>query len=197
MIATLHGTLFEKGIGFVIIECAGVGYEVAVPLSTFNELPLTGEECRLFIRHIVREDDEQLFGFSSKDERATFDLLTSISGVGPRLALSVLDGLSVRDFRLCIVQNDPKRLSSIKGIGKKTAERIVVELKGRIDPIEAMATKDARGAPMDAASRDAILALTQLGFSQEVALKMVQAAIDKGADKTHTDALVRAALASR
>lgn len=197
MIATLHGTLFEKYPGSTIIECGGVGYEVEIPIGTYDRLPKIGDECRLYIRHVVREDDELLFGFATKEERSTFDLLTSISGVGPKLAMAVLDGISVQDFRRCIVNGDSKRLGTIKGIGKKTAERIVVELKGKIDPVEAMASSGAVATPADTAMRDAILALSQLGFAQELALKMVQTAIERGADKSHTDALIKAALAAR
>ncbi len=197
MIAMLHGTLFEKAPNSALVECAGVGYEVTIPIGTYNELPPAGGECRIFVRHVVREDDEQLYGFATKDERSTFDLLTTISGVGPKLAMAVLDGLSIQDFRRCIVNGDAKRLGTVKGVGKKTAERIVVELKGKIDPVEAMASTGGKASPIDASMRDAVLALSQLGFAQEQAFKMVQAAIDKGADKSHTDELVRAALAAR
>ena len=119
MISTLHGILFEKTPGSVVIECGGVGYEATIPLGAYNELPAAGSECRLFVRHVVREDDEQLYGFASKDERAVFDMLIEISGVGPKLAICVLGGLSVADFKRCVAEGDVKRLGSVKGIGKK------------------------------------------------------------------------------
>ncbi len=196
MIAMLHGTVFEKAPGYAIIECGGVGYEVVIPLGTFSELPSVGGETMLHTRHVIREDDESLYGFKTKEERSVFDLLVTVSGVGPKLAISVLDGLSVQDFRRTVVNGDAKRLGTVKGIGKKTAERIVVDLKGKIDPVEAMAGTSGN-AEIDAAQRDAVLALTQLGFNQESAFNLVQKAIEQGADKTHTDELVRAALAAR
>ncbi len=196
MISMLHGTLFEKTPGLAVVECAGVGYDVTMPLGAYNELPSAGGECRIFVRHVVREDDEQLYGFASREEREIFDMLTAVSGVGPKIGLSVLDGLSVRDFKLCVVNGDAKRLGSVKGIGKKTAERIIVELKGKINPVDAMAGSQG-DAPVDGGMRDAILALSQLGFSQEVAYRMVQKAVDSGIDRADTEALIKGALASR
>lgn len=197
MISMLHGTVFEKKPGLAVIECGGVGYDVVTPVSIYNELPAVGGECRIFVRHVVREDDEQLYGFATRDERGVFDLLQGVSGVGPKLAMAVLDGLSVQDFRRCVVNGDSKRLGTVKGVGKKTAERIVVELKGKIDPVEAMASAEGGAAPMDAGMRDAMLALSQLGFGQEIAYRMIQAAIDAGADRSNTEELVRKALANR
>ncbi len=198
MISTLHGILFEKNPGSVVIECGGVGYEATIPLGDYNELPPAGSECRLFVRHVVREDDEQLYGFASKAAREVFDLLVGVNGVGPRLAICVLGGLSIEDFKRCVAEGDAKRLGSVKGIGKKTAERIVVELRGKINPLEAISLRGADGKKADnAALHDTILALGQLGFPSEVAAKMVQAAIDGGADTTRPDELLRAALAAR
>ena len=197
MISMLHGTLFEKTPGFAVVECGGVGYDVAMPLGAYNELPSAGGECRIFVRHVVREDDEQLYGFATREEREIFDLLMTISGVGPKIAISALDGLSVQEFKRCVVNGDAKRIGSVKGIGKKTAERIIVELKGKINPVDAMAGSPGGAAPVDVGMRDALLALTQLGFSQDVAYKMVQKAIDSGVEKTDTEALIKGALASR
>ncbi len=198
MISTLHGILFEKTPGSVIIECGGVGYEAAIPLGTYNELPSVGSECRIFVRHVVREDDEQLYGFADKAEREVFDMLVEINGVGPRLAICVLGGMSVADFKRCVAEGNAKRLGTVKGIGKKTAERIVVELRGKINPLEAMSLRGADGKKADnAALHDTILALGQLGFPQDAAAKMVQAALDAGADSTRPDELLRAALAAR
>ena len=198
MISTLHGILFEKTPGSVIIECGGVGYEATIPLGAYNELPSVGSECRIFVRHVVREDDEQLYGFADKAEREVFDMLVEISGVGPKLAICVLGGMSVADFKRCVAEGDAKRLATVKGIGKKTAERIVVELRGKINPLEAVSLRGADGKKADnAALHDTILALGQLGFPQDVAAKMVQAALDSGADSTRPDELLRAALAAR
>lgn len=196
MIASLHGTILEKTPGTVVIECGGVGYEAAIPLGAYNDLPPAGSECRIFVRHVIREDDEQLYGFSTKDDRDVFDLLVSVGGVGPKLAMCVLGGMTAQDFKRCVADGDAKRIGSVKGIGKKTAERIVVELRGRINPLEALSapSKDGRN---DAALHDTILALTQLGFAQDVAARMVQAALDAGANPKRPDDLLRHALAAR
>ena len=198
MISTLHGTLFEKTPGSVVIECGGVGYEAVIPLGAYNELPPVGSECRIFVRHVVREDDEQLYGFADKSEREVFDMLIEINGVGPKLAICVLGGMTVADFKRCVADGDAKRLGTVKGIGKKTAERIIVELRGKINPLEAISLRGADGKKADnAALHDVILGLGQLGFPQDAAAKMVQAAIDGGADASRPDELLRAALAAR
>ena len=198
MISTLHGILFEKNPGSVVIECGGVGYEATIPLGAYNALPSAGAECRLFVRHVVREDDEQLYGFASKEEREVFDLLIGVGGVGPKIAICVLGGLSVADFKRCVAEGDAKRLGTDKGIGKKTAERIIVELRGKINPLEAISLRGADGRKADnAALHDTVLALAQLGFPQDAAAKMVQTALDSGADATRPDELLRAALAAR
>ena len=135
MIVHLQGTLAEKDISRVVVDCGGVGYEAAIPLSTFDRLPSEGADVKLFIHHEVREDAQLLFGFATRAERDVFELITSVSGVGPKLALAVLSGLTVGDLQLAISQGDAKRLAAVKGIGKKTAERTVVDLRGKINPI--------------------------------------------------------------
>lgn len=198
MIASLHGILLEKLPDSAVIECGGVGYEVQIPVSAYNELPKTGDEAFLYVRHVVREDGEFLFGFASKEERGLFDMLVGVSGVGPKIALAILSGITSGELKRCIAEGNVKRLGSIRGIGKKTAERIIVDLRGKINPVEAMAVHAPAGS--DAATgviQDAVLALGQLGFPQEVAAKMVQAALDSGAKATATGDLVRLALASR
>ena len=125
MIAMLHGTLFSKQPSEVLIEVSGIGYEVLVPLSTYDRMPTTGGECRLLIAHIVREDDELLFGFATPEERQAFRLLLTIGGIGPRLALCILSGLTVAELKRCVAEGDVKRLSSVKGIGRKTANVIL------------------------------------------------------------------------
>lgn len=198
MISTLHGLLFEKTPASVVIECGGVGYEAAIAVGTYNELPAVGSECRVYVRHIVREDDELLFGFCTKAERQVFDLLMGVSGVGPKSAMSVLSGMTVEEFKKSVANGDVKRISSVKGIGKKTAERIIVELRGKIDPVEAMALHPVAGKKgSESVLRDTVQALVQLGFPSEQANKMVQTALDSGADATRADELLRKALASR
>lgn len=198
MIASLHGILLEKLPDSAVIECGGVGYEVQIPVGTYNELPKTEEECFLYVRHVVREDDEMLYGFSSKDERNVFDMLMGVSGVGPKSAIAILSGITVSELKRAIAEGNVKRLGSVKGIGKKTAERIIVDLRGKINPLEAMTIKPPAGKEANTGIiQDAVLALSQLGFPQEAATKMVQTALDKGAKATDTGDLVRQALASR
>ena len=160
MIAYLRGVLAEKEITRVVVECHGVGYEAAIPLSTFDRLPAEGAEVKLYTHHEVREDAQLLFGFATKPERDMFRLVTTVSGVGPKLALAVLSGLTVGDLQLAVSQGDAKRLAAVKGIGKKTAARIVVELKDKINPIEALANATAETSrEQGAVLRDAMLAL--------------------------------------
>lgn len=195
MIVHLHGELVEKGVGGVVVECGGVGYGVQIPLSTFDRLPAEGTEVRLFTHLAVREDGQTLFGFATRQERDAFELITTVSGVGPKLALSVLSGLAVGDLQLAISQGDAKRLASVKGIGKKTAERIVVELRDKINPIEALANSTAASAAgQSAVLRDAMLALAALGFSDEVARAKVQAVLAENPNASDTEAIVKLAL---
>lgn len=175
MITFVRGTLVEKHPTRAVLDVGGVGYEVFIPLSSYDRLPSTGESCRILTVDHVREDAHQLFGFMSVSERDTFQLLTGISGIGPKLALSALSGLTVRELKAAVVEGDLKRLSSIQGVGKKMAERMVVELRDRIsaaDALEAVSGADP-AAPETLLMRDAVLALVTLGYTQEVARKMV------------------------
>ncbi|MBO5940926.1 MAG: Holliday junction branch migration protein RuvA, partial [Kiritimatiellae bacterium] len=165
MITYLNGILAEKNPAKVVVECCGVGYEALIPLSTYDRLPATGEKVKVFTYHSVREDDEILFAFSSLEERDMFTMVTSVSGVGPKTALAVLSGFTIGDLQLAISQGDAKRIAAVKGIGKKTAERIVVELKDKVNPIEALANSSAASSSEQrSVLRDAMLALTALGF---------------------------------
>ena len=132
MIGKLTGILAERNPPQVVVDCNGVGYEVDVPMSTFYNLPSTGERVSLLTHFVVREDAQVLYGFGSADERATFRQLIKISGVGPRMALGVLSGLSVAELAQAITLQDAGRLVKIPGIGKKTAERLLLELKGKL-----------------------------------------------------------------
>jgi len=197
MIAYLNGTLEEKDISRVVVECGGVGYEAFIPLSTFDHLPSEGEQVRLFTHHEVREDAQMLFGFATKAEREMFSLVTTVSGVGPKIALAVLSGLTVGDLQLAISQGDSKRLATIKGIGKKTAERIVVELRDKINPVEALANSvsDESG-KRGAVLRDAMLALTTLGFNEEAARAKVQKVLAADPSLSDVETIVRKSLSA-
>lgn len=195
MIVHLHGELVEKDVGSVVVECGGVGYGAQIPLSTFDRLPAEGADVRLFTHLAVREDGQTLFAFATRQERDVFELITTVSGVGPKLALSVLSGLTVGDLQLAISQGDSKRIATVKGIGKKTAERIVVELRDKINPIEALANSTAASAAgQSAVLRDAMLALTALGFSDEVARAKVQAVLAEDPKVSDTETIVKLAL---
>ena len=199
MIAFLRGKLADKHPTSIVLDVQGVGYAVLIPLSTYDRLPATGETCLLQTHHHMREDGQLLCGFATAEEKQMFEQLISISGIGPKVGLGMLSGLSVAELRAAIAENDVKRLSSVRGIGKKTAERIVVELRDKIDPAEALASRIAATGNEAGATvlRDTVMALTSLGFSQDQARKMVQAALDSGADTADTEALLKLALGSR
>ncbi len=199
MIAYIRGILAEKGPDRVVIEAAGVGYELLIPVSTFDKLPREGGEVKLLAWHCVREDDEILFGFATKEEREMFLKLTQVSGVGPKIALAILSGSSIGELSLAIASGNAKRISSIKGVGKKTAEKICVELKDKVSAIAALASTSRRGGKDSKAPviRDAILALTSLGFGEENANKMVSKVLAEDPSVKDAETLIRLALSSK
>ncbi|MBL0392942.1 Holliday junction branch migration protein RuvA [Ramlibacter monticola] len=165
MIGKLTGTLSEKNPPQVLVDCHGVGYEVDVPMSTFYNLPGVGEKVSLLTHFVVREDAQILFGFGSAGEREAFRQLIRISGVGPRTALAVLSGMSVGDIGQAVTQQDASRLVKIPGIGKKTAERLLLELKGKIGAdLGHVGT-----GPVDDHQGDILQALVALGYSDKEA----------------------------
>ena len=196
MIAYIRGLLVEKEPTRAIVEASGVGYEMLISLSTYDRLPKTGAEVKLLAYHNVREDDETLYGFFTAAERELFARLTAVSGVGPKIALAILSGGSIGEISLAIASGNAKRLSSIKGVGKKTAEKICIELKDKINAIEALAATQSGGKKSDASPmlRDAILALGALGFNEETANKMVSAALSANPDVKDVESIVRIAL---
>ncbi|MBY0467464.1 MAG: Holliday junction branch migration protein RuvA [Burkholderiaceae bacterium] len=164
MIGRLTGLLADKSPPQVLIDVNGVGYDVDVPMSSFYNLPALGERVTLLTHFIVREDAQTLFGFLTHDERQTFRLLIKITGVGPRMALSLLSGLSVAELAQAVARQETGRLVKVPGIGKKTAERLLLELKGKL--------ADAIGAPTTVASdaqADILQALIALGYSDREA----------------------------
>lgn len=182
MIAFLEGELVEKQPTHVVMNVGGVGYQVMIPLSSYDRLPAAGQSLRILTVEHLREDCHQLYGFMTETERSMFDLLLTVSGIGPRLAIRALSGLSVRELRAAIVGGDAKRLGSISGIGKKIAERIVVELRDKIGPGEALeAVAGAQEATEeDVKLRDAVMALIALGYKQAEARQMVAGAVQGG-----------------
>lgn len=198
MIAFLKGVLAVKNPNSAQIDVNGVGYEAFISLSTYDRLPATGSPCRLLTYHYIREDQQLLFGFADDGEKAMFERLIAVSGIGPKTALAILSGLTVTDLLSAIADNDTKRISAIKGIGKKTAERLIVELKDKIDPVELLANKTAGGGdPSSAVLRDTILALTSLGFNPDQARTMAQAARAAAPEVTDAESLLRLALKQR
>ena len=165
MIGRLSGKLAAKNPPQVLVDTGGVAYEVDVPMSTFYSLPATGEPVSLFTHLIVREDAQALYGFATLEERAAFRQLIRISGVGARTALAVLSGLSVSELAEAVTLQEPGRLTKIPGIGKKTAERLLLELKGKL--------ADA-ARPQVASASDVMNALLGLGYSEKEALVAVK-----------------------
>ncbi|MGE0333303.1 MAG: Holliday junction branch migration protein RuvA [Ramlibacter sp.] len=165
MIGRLQGTLAEKNPPQVLVDCNGVGYEVDVPMSTFYNLPTLGDKVSLLTHFVVREDAQILYGFATAAEREAFRQLIKISGVGPRTALSVLSGMSVADIAQAVTAQDAGRLVKVPGIGKKTAERLLLELKGKfgadIGAGSASVASDAQA--------DILQALVALGYSDKEA----------------------------
>jgi Holliday junction DNA helicase RuvA len=166
MIGRLTGTLSEKNPPQVMVDCHGVGYEVDVPMSTFYNLPGLGEKVSLLTHFVVREDAQILFGFGSAGEREAFRQLIRISGVGPRTALSVLSGMSVADIGQAVTTQDAGRFVKVPGIGKKTAERLLLELKGKIGADLGAVGGAAIGSDTQG---DIVQALVALGYSDKEA----------------------------
>ncbi len=188
MITFLNGNVAEKQPTRLVMDVQGVGYEVFIPLCTYDRLPAIGERCKVLTHDYVREDARQLFGFMSEDDRDTFRLLLGISGIGPKIALSALSGLSARDLKAAVVEGDCKR----------TAERMVVELRSRIKPgeaLEAVAGGDPNS-PGNIRLRDTVLALIALGYQQDAARKMAMQAL-KGGDDLGVEELIKRALGGR
>jgi len=196
MITFLHGTIVEKHPTRVVLNVGGVGYEVLIPLSSYDRLPAGEEHCRILTYEYVREDTHRLYGFMTEAERAMFVLLLGINGIGPKLALSALSGLTVRELKAAVARGDVARLSSISGIGKRTAERMAVELRSRMEEgAELEAAGAAEASPGETALRDAVLALIALGYRQSEARQMAARAIRKTGAETDVENIIKAALA--
>ena len=189
MIAHLRGRLISKHPNQAIVEAAGVGYDVTITVPTFSDLPALGAEVALHIHTHVREDAIALFGFLRADEKQLFEKLITVSGIGPKLAITILSGMATADMVGAIRGNDFARLTRIPGIGKKTAERMCVELRDKLDAFGAPQT----AAPVSAIEEDVISALTNLGYQRAVAEKCVERAV-ASAGRENFDAIFRAAL---
>ena len=193
MIAFLKGVLLEKSPSEAVVDVHGVGYLVSISATTSERLPATGSEAALLVHTHVREDAIQLFGFASDEERAVFRLLIGISGVGPKMALAILSAMSVAEFRDHVLRNNLVALTAISGVGRKTAERLVIELREKLMKIDVGIGAVADGA--SGARGEALLALTSLGYSRAVAEVAVRKALgDFGPNIPPVEQLVKAAL---
>jgi Holliday junction DNA helicase RuvA len=196
MIAHLQGVLAAKTVERVVVDVHGVGYQVVVPLSTYYALPDLQERVLLLTTMYVREDTMRLYGFATPEEQETFELLISVSSVGPRLALNMLSNLTAADLRQAIAQAETRRLQAIPGVGRKTAERVVLELQ---DKMAALALTTAGQSPLlvtadEQVMRDVISALLNLGYRQQEAEKAVRAARAKQNGSLTLEALLKDAL---
>jgi len=189
VIAHIRGKLIAKRPGQAVVEAGGIGYDIAITVPTFSELPTVGNEVALHVHTHVREDAIALFGFLRASEKQLFEKLISVSGIGPKLAITVLSGMAAEAMVGALRSNDVAQLTKIPGIGKKTAERMVLELR---DKLEAFAVSPA-AAPVSAVEQDVISALENLGYQRAIAEKAVAAA--NGADAPSFDELFRKALA--
>jgi holliday junction DNA helicase RuvA len=196
MIAHLRGTILEKHPNQVIVETTGVGYDIQIPVSTYTTLGDAGSSVTLRIHTHVREDALQLFGFATAEEKLVFERLISVSGIGPKLAVTVLSGLPTSDLINAIRSGDVQKLVRIPGVGKKTAERMVLELKDKLVTVGAGAKDIAPVAPapgLDALEQDVLSALLNLGCARPAAEDAIQKAKKNGAPREF-EPLFRAAL---
>ena len=196
MITHVRGRLVDKAPTRAVVEVGGIGYELAISLATYGHLPEAGAEVQLLTHHHIREDRQDLFGFADEQERELFRLLIGVSGIGPVLAQTVLSGMAVRDLQEAIFYERVKELTGIKGIGKKTAERMIIELKDKVElsrsPAAAAGTP---GAPR--AVEEAVLALTALGIASLAARQAVQRVVEKEGAELTTQQLIKRALQER
>ena len=186
----LRGTLFTKNPAEAVVEVGGVGYLLTIPLSTYEQLPAEGAETMLLTTFVVREDAQRLYGFGTEGERAFFDVLRGVSGVGPQVALAIVSSITLMEFRAAVSAGDSARLRRVKGVGKRLSERLVVELKDRLGDV----ADDAPVGSTDADDRDAVLALEALGFTLAQAEKAVATVRTNAPEMNDPGDIVRAAL---
>lgn len=198
MIGKIRGQILEKQPPQLLIDVHGLGYEIDAPMSTFYQLPDVGQEVNLFTHLVVREDAHHLYGFYTRDEQHLFRTLLKVNGVGPRLALTILSSTSAEEFVRCVLNNDSASLVRLPGIGKKTAERLIIEMRDRLsDWYKGLSVDNKPSASQDSNStrhqilQDAISALISLGYKQQEASRTITK-IDDGA--AHSEELIRRAL---
>ncbi|MBC7182933.1 MAG: Holliday junction branch migration protein RuvA [Marinobacter sp.] len=202
MIGRIRGILVEKAPGQALVECAGLGYEVDIPYTTFFHLPETGDEVTLHTHFAVREDAQSLYGFASRLDRNLFRLLIKVNGVGPKLAVGILSGLDAQQFIRCVEGRDLNSLVKLPGVGKKTAERLLIEMTDRIGQLEGQFVPTSpettgpgqiapAGSDAPAATEEAEAALIALGYKPQEAAKAISKVAEEGMT---SEALIRLAL---
>jgi holliday junction DNA helicase RuvA len=192
----LSGKLMHKSPAFAVVDAGGIGFEGTIPLSTFEKLPPEGSNVMLLTHFVVREDAHRLFGFLTSDERELFRMLINVNGIGPMLATAVLSGTSVETVKQAVASGDTALLKKIRGIGAKTAERMVLELKGPIARLGVRVGATGAVTPGDGGALDAVAGLVSLGFARAKAEEAVGAARNKLGNDAGIEALVREALKS-
>lgn len=196
MIGFLRGKLIHKSPPQLLLDVHGVGYEIEAPMTTFYDLPVLGEEVKLHTHLVVREDAHILFGFASETERMLFRILIKVNGVGPKLALTVLSGQSVDEFYRCVNDNDVKALVRLPGVGQKTAERLIIEMRGRLPELSGTSVSQNKNSSANTVvgnspKQEAVTALCALGYKPQDAARMVQSIATE--DKSCED-IIRLAL---
>ncbi|KAB2638817.1 MAG: Holliday junction branch migration protein RuvA [Verrucomicrobia bacterium] len=197
MITFVEGILEEVLPNTVVVNAGGIGYQILIPLSSYNKLPSIGGRVRMLTHHHVREDAQVLYGFSSTEERDLFRLLIAhVSGVGPKLALAFLSGMSIEEFKGAVVTSDITAISKISGVGKKTAERVVLELKDKLGVAAEWEAASRENAPtgIDRHLHDAVLALISLGYKQVDAHKAVKAVLTRISAESSAEDVLRESL---
>ena len=194
MIGSLRGTLMSKQAPQIIIECQGVGYEVETPMSTFLDLPSIGDELFLHTHLLVREDAQILYGFGSLEERSLFRMLLRISGVGAKMGLAILSTMSVADFQRCVEYEDAATLVKIPGVGKKTAERLIIEMRDKVDALMSDSASPSLAVSNHSAASEAVEALQALGYRAVDAEKMISRAQQQGEAAGSASQLIKLAL---
>jgi Holliday junction DNA helicase RuvA len=194
MIAHIEGVIESKSEDEVVLDAGGVGYLINVPSHVADLLPPEGDTCRLYVHTNFREDDgTSLYGFPTKEERALFRLLLTVSGIGPKVGLSILSSVTVEDIAEAIITEDLKKLTSINGVGKKTAQRLILELKDKVADMRLM-MRIRKPAHADTASDDAVDALQALGYSRSVAVGAVEKARETFPSQPKVEELIKVSL---
>lgn len=195
MIAYLKGTVYSKSENQLILEVRDVGYQLEISTQTLEQLPPRGEKVELLVHHHITDNDQRLFGFLGQNEKDLFELLITVKGVGPKLGLTILSGLPAEEITGAIVQKDKGKLSEIKGIGKKTAERMILELKDKVSEMVDATYTQAAGAVSGNLKGEAVSALQSLGFRKKDSEKAVSMAVKNGNSAQNVQELVKMALA--